>query len=565
MEFYIAIILLIIAIIIFGLIMRKRIYDAVDRFESWKLDMMNRNIAHELGQIKRLNLSGDTQEKFETWKGQWEDIVTKVLPDVEEYLLDAEEAADRYRFPTAKKNLLKIEQILETAEQDIESILMDLNHLLESEKMSRKDIEQLEPDIRTLRQTILNNRYQFGKADIRFEVLIDELEKRLTVYHELVAEGNYFDAQEHVEQLKDDVDKMQQMIGAFPDIYQMCKRKLPSELDDLSSGIKEMKDDGYRVEHFGFEKDIQQMHKRLLDGLDLLEKAQIDDVETMIPEIQGRIKEMYERLEKEAVARNYVESKVPTYEHLIDELDKDFTDTRAEVDVLKQAYHFDDRDMEKYLTLDKSIHQMMHQLDTFKNELNTKSHSFLREKLEEGLDHIEQLKQDHQQFKDTIRTLRKDELEAKSSIQDMKELVHTLHRKLNKSNLPGVPTFMFTMMEDAMDKINRVINALDKQPLDMAEVQSTLGEAKAMVDQVKEQTTLILEQAYLTERVIQYANRYRSQDPTLAAKLVESERLFRSYEYEVALEKAATALEEIEPGALRRIEANVEEVDLVYK
>ncbi|MUV39310.1 Septation ring formation regulator EzrA [Lentibacillus sp. JNUCC-1] len=565
MEFYIGIILLIIALIIFGLIMRKRIYDTVDRLEAWKLEMMNRNIAYELGQIKRLNLSGDTQERFESWKTRWESIVTSDLPNVEEYLFDAEEAADKFRFPTAKKNLRKIEQTLETAENDIEKILTELDELLETEKVSREDIEQLEPDIQDLRQTILNNRYQFGKADVRFEVWIDELRERLKDYHELVEEGNYFEAQEHVETLKADVSELQETLKTFPGIYRRTKRELPSELDDLYSGLKEMKEGGYRIEHLGFEKEIQTHHRQLLDALDQLEKGQIQEVVPVLDEIEKRIKEMYDLLEKEAVARNFVESKTPGYERLLESLDQDFRKTQEEVATLKEAYHFDDRDMERYLSLEKSINQMNHHMQAFKADKESEAHASLREQLEEGMAHIEKLQQDHKNFKETIRTLRKDEIEAKANIKEMKEKVHMLHRKLIKSNIPGVPGFIWNMMEEAMDKNDHVLKVLEKHPLDMAEVHQILYDAKQKVDQTEEQTTLVLEQAYLTERVIQYANRYRSQYPLLATKLTESERLFRSFEYELALEKAATALEEVEPGALGRIEANIDEKDLVYE
>src|SRR5699024_5840159 len=97
MVYVIGIILLIIILIATGLILRKRVYDEVDRLETWKLDTMNRNVASELSQIKRLNLSGETLTKFGSWKERWERNVTKELAAVEEHLLTAEEVADRYR------------------------------------------------------------------------------------------------------------------------------------------------------------------------------------------------------------------------------------------------------------------------------------------------------------------------------------------------------------------------------------------------------------------------------------------------------------------------------------
>src|SRR5699024_5665873 len=127
--------------------------------------------------------------------------------------------------------------------------------------------------------------------------------------------------------------------------------------------------------------------------------------------------------------------------------------------------------------------------------------------------------------------------------------------KLTKSNIPGIPGFIWNLQEAANAKNDQVLQALEHQPLDITEVQKALDEAKKAIDSLIEQTDLVLEQAYLTEQVIQYAHKYRRKYPLLADKLSEAERLFRSYEYELSLEQAAKALEEIEPGALKRIEA----------
>src|SRR5690625_735220 len=129
MEYVIGIILAIIVIIIVGLLLRKRLYDSVDYYESWKLDIMNRNVAQELSKVKELNLHGDTKENFEHWKDQWETILTEDLADIEELLYDTEHAADRYKFPTAKKCMKKMEAILMEIEKKIESIVTELHDL----------------------------------------------------------------------------------------------------------------------------------------------------------------------------------------------------------------------------------------------------------------------------------------------------------------------------------------------------------------------------------------------------------------------------------------------------
>lgn len=557
MAYAIAIILAIIVVIIIGLIIRKRIYDEVDRQESWKLDIMNRNIVSQLSKIKSLNLSGETQERFESWKDRWDTILTKELPDIEEHLFDAEEAADRYRFSTAKKTIRKIDNILHAIEEDIEKILTELNELLESEKTSRQEVEHIQPAIKALRKMISQNRYQYGKAEIHFDVELDEMDKELASYHEMTATGNYIEAKRLVEALSNKLETLEKQIEEFPAIYKACKQELPSQLDELISGIKEMKEEGFRVEHLGFEKEIRTYQQRLLDIQMILEKGQTDEAKPVIQEVNDRVKEMYQLLEKEALAKNYMESQLPNYQASFKEVAATFEETKSEVDLLKQTYFFEDQDMEKYLSLDKEIAQLKKQLDELvdQNENKLATHSELRAQLEQGFEQLEHIQQKHDAFKKWIQNLRKDELEAKEKIASLREQIQQTQRRLTKSNIPGVPGFIWNKMDEAVEKNNQVLKILEKQPLDMAEVQQTLSEASTIVDKLISQTDLVLDQAYLTEQVIQYANRYRSKYPLLAAKLAESERQFRSYEYELALETAATAIEEVEPGALKRIEA----------
>src|SRR5690606_33186503 len=95
---------------------------------------------------------------------------------------------------------------------------------------------------------------------------------------------------------------------------------------------------------------------------------------------------------------------------------------------------------------------------------------------------------------------------------------------------------------------------LEEQPLDIPAVQKHLEIASAQVEKAVEQTYELIETAVLAEKVIQYGNRYRSRIPSVRKGLEEAEQLFREFEYQSALERAATCIEEVEPGALKRIE-----------
>lgn len=557
-PYIIGTILLIITLLIVGLILRKRIYDTVDRQEMWKMDIMNRNTAAELARIKGLNLSGETQEKFESWKERWEFIVANELPDVSESLFEAEDAADRYRFPTARKIIQKVDQTLDTIEKDIERMLQELEELLESEQTSQQEIERLQPKLRELQQKVLQNRSQYGKSEARFSEALKEIEEGPSIYGELVEAGNYSQAKDFVNQLKENFTKLAVEVNEFPELLKICSHHLPSQLDELISGLKTMKDEGYRVEHLEFEQEIHNYHRRLLDCIQALEKGSITEVKTAITEIEERIKEMYELLEKEAIAKKYIETKLPSYEETLKELDVAFSETKVEVEILRKAYYFEDHDMEKYLSLEKSITQTKNDFEKVIHDMDDQNvaHSTIRAQLEANVDELATLEKQQNEFNHKIQNLRKDELDAKEKLSIMRGQVNDLKRKLRQSNLPGVPNFIENVIETATNHNDKMLKSLEKQPLDIAAVNHALTEAEVAVNEASNQIEVMLDQAYLAEQVIQYANRYRSKYPLLAAQLLESERLFRSYEYELSLEHAARAIEEIEPGALKRIEAN---------
>lgn len=559
MPYLIGAALIIIAIIITGLILRKRMYAIVDRQETWKIDIMDRNVAAQLAKIKSLNLSGETQEKFESWKARWEHIITKELLDVEELLFDTEEAADRYRFTKAKKITETVEVILKAAEIEIEIILKELDELLDSEETSRNEIELIIPQVKALRRQLSQRRYQYGKAEVEFDKNIDEINEQIKLYDTLVEAGDYLEGNQLVKDIDLSLTVLTEKMEEFPAIYKAQRHDIPSQLEELKRGIKGMKQEGYRIEHLDFEREIVDYEDRLTECTKWLADGEIEEAKALIAEIDARIKEMYEVLEAEAIAKNYMETQIPSYHSILEEVSATFLHTKFEVETMKQAYYFEDSDMEKYLMLEKTINHLNNQMEIFDFEMenDTTAHSELRAQLEKGFQQIQNLKDNLEEFKKRIQNLRKDEIEAKEKLTEISEQLYQTNRLLNKSNIPGIPNYILTLMEAAMRKNNQVMRALDKQPLDITEVQLALTEAKSSVDHAVDKTEMILEQASLTEQVIQYANRYRSRNQNLAAKLAEAERLFRAYEYELALEKAVNAIEEVEPGAVKQIEKNL--------
>src|SRR5690625_3411746 len=184
-----------------------------------------------------------------------------------------------------------------------------------------------------------------------------------------------------------------------------------------------MKEEGYYIDHLDLTREINNYQSRLLDAVTSLEKEGTEKVKTILPEIEERVTEMYSLLEKEAIAKNYVDSKMPNYERALDSFETHFSNTKLEVEQLKEAYYFEDSDLEKYMGLEKMVTQLKNQLIEFakKVEENNYAHSKLRGELEEGFKQLDQIEEEHEQFKKRIQNLRKDELEARDQLKVMND------------------------------------------------------------------------------------------------------------------------------------------------
>ena len=136
---------------------------------------------------------------------------------------------------------------------------------------------------------------------------------------------------------------------------------------------------------------------------------------------------------------------------------------------------------------------------------------------------------------------------------------------LHKGNIPGIPDEMEARLEEAEEQIYIVTQSLQEVPLNMKLVDSYLENADKSVNDVSGKVEELLENVMLIEWIIQYGNRYRASNPEVHTRLLDAEESFRQFRYAKALEEAATAVEEVEPGAMKRIEELVKEQSvLIY-
>ncbi|MBD8005218.1 septation ring formation regulator EzrA [Bacillus norwichensis] len=555
-ELVISAIIFIIIIFIIGYKIRKKYYKEIDQLEAKKIETMNKPVVEKLAKVKQLNMTGKTEEMFEEWRKTWDDIITVRFPHIDELLFEAEEYTDKFNFKKVKEARDQIESELSQINQQMQKILDELKELTDSEEKGRTDIESLKEIYGAAKKSLLTESHTFGEARKKLEELLESAAEKISKYETLVKDGDYIEAHKEVVSLSKELEVLVYRMDKIPDLLTDCQTIIPSQKDELLLGYKEMQEQGYVLDHIQMEALMEKMEEELNTYKDFLIQAEVDEVAEGLEEIKEQIEVLYDLLEKEVYARHDVLQKNEETGAYLNKLKEANEQLKSETELVQESYQLFDNDLDVPQNLEKSLGQLMRRYELLEGKIQEDQLAFtsLSGELNEIESGLEQLETKQRLFAERLQSLRKDELEAKEKIALLKRKVSDITRLVQKSKMPGLPSDIESLYEQASEQIEDVFRSLLGKPLNMKSVQSHLYEATDTVDHLYSRTEEHIENARLAEQVIQYGNRYRSQSPQLREDLEKAEKAFRNYEYRSSLEQAAAAVEKLEPGALKKIE-----------
>ncbi|MBS8265231.1 septation ring formation regulator EzrA [Mesobacillus boroniphilus] len=561
MEYIIGGIALLIIVFLIGYFMKRKYYSEVDRYESWKIDIMNRPVLDEMSKVKQLNMTGQTEELFERWRQEWDELVTSKLPGIEDYLFDAEEYIDKYRFKKAKESLAVIDRKLTETEDKIKKILGELNELVGSEEKNREEIDGLKEQYRDNKKNLLSHRHSFGSAEASLEAMLENIQAKFIEFDEKTENGNYLEAREVVLSIQAMLEQVSGKMESIPALLHDCQSVIPAQVSDLKDGVREMTAQGYVLDHLNPDKEVEEIGKELTEYRASLENGDVEMAEQGIQGLKERVEKLFDLLEEEVLAKQYItKTEYEAKETLVKAITESKT-LKEETKHIQESYHLNDKELSAQTNVEQQLKGLLKRFELIDHRIteNDTAQSLIKVELEEAKQQLDALVEEQKVLMEKLSALRKDEIAARDKVRDLAKKISELIRIVSKSNMPGLSQEYKYLLEDANESIKQVNEKLEEKPLDIPVVQQYLEISVLTVDKLEASTEEIVETVMLAERVIQYGNRYRSRYPSVDRGLREAEENFRNYDYRDALEQAATSIEEVEPGALKRIEKMLSE------
>ncbi|ACA41615.1 septation ring formation regulator EzrA [Lysinibacillus sp. fkY74-1] len=561
MEYIIIPIILLLILAIVGFMMRRKHVAIIAKLENEKLQIQHKPINEEISKVKSLNMNGETEEMFERWRNIWDEVIDVHMTKIDSLLFDAEDQINRLRFKKATLIEREIEDYIKKCDQDKDKILEELNELIGSEEKNRIEIEQLKEYYRSARKTLLAHQHSFGVALPALEKKLEEFVEQFEKFDVLTNEGNYLQAREIVISLNQESQQTFEYINDVPTILTELQVKLPGAVQELRNGQREMEDQSYYLQHLELAEALNNYEKEFAKLKNDLAELNLMVVKPRVTEINEEIDHFYDLLEKEVIAKNYVDQNC---DRLLSSITNVITSTKSvsdEATYVQQSYHLNEKDAEIPKAALKQLEALQRRYDLLAMRVKEEksAYSSLQEELIEISEELERIHEEQGHLSNTMKKLRIDENKARAQVENLKKILQDTDRLLNKANIPGVPEEMDARLDEAAEHIYVVMQSLQEVPLNMGTVHNNLNAATLCVEDVRAKAHELIENVMLIERIIQYGNRHRASNPTLNARLKEAEEAFHQFRYSKALEEAGTAVEEMEPGALKRIQEMVAE------
>lgn len=555
--FAIVVIFLVISGIVF--FMKTQRTKEVRELENRKDEMMTVSIADQLFTLKNMELSGQTKRKYESLVATWQTLTNYQFTEIESTIIIAEQYIDQMKLIKAKNAMNEATDLLESTEIEVNELHDELTKLIDVTESNQVRYESLLERYNTSRKNIMNHSFDYGPAIETLEKNLQYLELNFTRYNELMSEGDYLEAQDMLGKTDSDLSTLEEILEKLPKMYSKITSEYEENLEDIAQGYKRMEESKFKFDDVHVLERVDEIQERLNEAKTHIKNADLAEAQTLMDKSERDINAMYDFLQAEIDAKEAVQGLMHQLTQSLAQIKDDNRYTTIEVDRIAQSYVLHDNQEDRIANITENIQRDQEEFTQLSQEV--KEHEAIYTKVLQRLKRIEKRIDEYltqqQGIIQSLASLSHREKDAKSNL-DLFELdLRNMKRRLEKQHLPGLSQSFYDKFYLVTDQIEYMSKELNRVQVDMNEVEALeqdLAENMATLEEMAEE---YIDNATLTEYMIQHSNRFRYDIPEMEQAIREAEFLFyEQFRYGEALnviEKALYRVDREGPTQVRRM------------
>ncbi|HES8639769.1 TPA: septation ring formation regulator EzrA [Streptococcus pyogenes] len=551
----VAIVLLVIIAYLVGVIIRKRNDSLITSLEERKQALFALPVNDEIEEVKSLHLIGQSQTSFREWNQKWVDLTVNSFADIENHIFEAENLNDTFNFIRAKHEINSVESQLNLVEEDIASIREALNILKEQEEKNSARVTHALDLYEKLQASISENEDNFGSTMPEIDKQMKNIETEFSQFVALNSSGDPVEASEVLDRAEEHTIALGQITEQIPAIVAKLEDDFPDQLDDLETGYRRLLEENYHFPEKNIEARFQEIRESIRANSSELVTLDLDRAREENTHIQERIDSLYEVFEREIAAYKVAAKNSKMLPRYLAHVKRNNEQLKDEIARLSRKYILSETESLTVKAFEKDIKEIEDSTLAVAEQfgLQEKPFSELQVTFERSIKTLTNVESGQMDVFAAVKDIEKIESQARHNLDVYVTQLHMIKRYMEKRHLPGIPQDFLSAFFTTSSQLEALMDELSRGRINIEAVSRLLEVATVAIANLEDLTYQVVQNATLTEQLLQYSNRYRSFEAGVQSSFEHALRLFEvENNYQASFDEISYALETVEPGVTDR-------------
>lgn len=523
--------------------------------------IQDRSLVEVLNQVKQTKLAGKTLDHFKVYKHRYDKIHNHAFDTVDRLIQNIERDSQSLDFIKTRNEYNKVSKIVNSNSDDIEDIKENLNHLRNIVKSHQKAVATLKRVFDKIHKSLLTKHYLYGPSASQLQSDLTKITKQYDKFVHLTHVGDHHSAEEILQKIYPMTDTLQANMKLMPVLYKNLSTTYPKQISEIEHGYEYMTRSGYRFPEKDIKGAINYVQKKIKKTVALLKGLKVEEIKNNCHQTENMINQLYDTLSKEIDAKRQVDQDVDVVTDYIQHAQQQNYALTNELQHLSENYDLTHGEMEQTNDLGKQLAKVdaIHQKDLDAMADDNVIYSDVLEHQKDAESTLDTIEAKQRQINSSVYDLNKKEEYARKQINHFMLRLHSLEREVNHMNLPGVPKDYISSFNDTYDQVVGLLKNLNQTKISMDDINKRVTKIQTNVEALSDETASLIEAATLSEELMQYANRYRASYKGIASADERAQALFNNeYRYQDSFDLISAALDQVEPGASKRLQQEYE-------
>lgn len=557
----VAIVLLVIIAYVVGVVIRKRNDTLIANLETRKQELVDLPVQEEIEQVKLLHLIGQSQSTFREWNQKWTDLSTNSFKDIDFHLVEAENLNDSFNFVRAKHEIDNVDSQLTIIEEDIVSIREALEVLKEQEEKNSARVTHALDLYETLQKSISEKEDNYGTTMPEIEKQLKNIEAEFSHFVTLNSTGDPIEASEVLNKAEEHTIALGQITEQIPAIVAKLEDDFPDQLDDLETGYRRLLEENYHFPEKDIEQRFQEVREAIRSNSDGLVSLDLDRARDENEHIQEKIDKLYDIFEREIAAYKVAHKDSKIIPQFLAHAKSNNEQLGHEIKRLSAKYILNENESLSLRSFTNDLEEIetkvLPSVENFGQEASPYTH--LQILFERTLKTLTTVEENQMEVFEAVKTIESVETRARQNMDKYVNKLHMIKRFMEKRSLPGIPQDFLSTFFTTSSQIEALINELSRGRIDIEAVSRLNDVTTNAIANLEQATYLVVQDATLTEQLLQYSNRYRSFEQNVQKSFEQALYLFEvEHNYKASFDEISYALETVEPGVTDRFVTSYE-------